>query len=321
MTTVNSTINTIAAGGASKGQQGRSNSTSIAPWSLQPVGINNTAPGLAEIQKAERRERRADQQRQQEQLDKQMRATAAAAAEANDALLKWQASAAPAQVMSLADIQAEEAKRLASDLIEQQRRREHEQNQQAAPQVGLNVSSGLANIWGNANKAWSGSTSSVTAVTGSCLWDDTVPTIGATTAASVLAAGLPAGTTSINNKQPSQPKSSCTNLSSPRNLRKSLTLPAMQSVSISKNSKSIQSQQQSDKNKVVINKGTSKITSSGDDKKSIAKNQQLSSDTSSSSKINEYENEFTLWCMKSLDNMSAKVDGKLYTYNYMETNV
>lgn len=320
MTTVISTIGTIAAGGTNKGQQGRSNLTSIAPWSLQPVGVNNTAPGLAEIQKAERRERRADQQRQQEQLDKQMRATAAAAAEANDALLKWQSSAAPAPVMSLADIQAEEAKRLANDLLEQQRRREHEQHQQAAPQVGLHVSGGLSNIWGNANKAWSGSvSSSVTAVTGSCLWDETVPTIGATTAATVLAAGLPSATTTINNKQSSQPKSSLTNLSSPRNLRKSLTLPAMQNVVISKNSKSaIQSQQQPDKNRVALNKGTSKITSGGDDKKSIAKIQQLSSDVSSSSKVSEFENEFTLWCMKSLDNMSAKVDGRLLIKNICE---
>lgn len=39
-----------------------------------------SAPGLAEIQKAERRERRADQQRHQELLDKQLRANAAAAA-------------------------------------------------------------------------------------------------------------------------------------------------------------------------------------------------------------------------------------------------
>jgi len=30
------------------------------------------------------------------------------------------------------------------------------------------------------------------------------------------------------------------------------------------------------------------------------------------SKVNEYESEFTSWCMKSLDNMSAKVDGKYF---------
>lgn len=283
------------------------------------MSVNNPAPGLAEIQKAERRERRADQQRQQEQLDKQMRATAAAAAEANDALLKWQASAAPAPVMSLADIQAEEAKRLANDLLEQQRRREHEHHQQAAPPVGFNLSSGgLTNIWGNANKAWSSGstvTSSVQAVTGSSLWNDPVPSSGcATTAASVLAAGLSPATTSgfnnnNNNKQPSQTKSSSVILSSPRNLQKSLTLPAMQSVTVSKNPKS---SVQSDRTKVALNKATSKMTTGGgDDKKSVAKNhQQLSSDTPTNSKISEYANEFTTWCMKSLDNMSAKVDGK-----------
>lgn len=336
MTTVISTVGPIATGGANNNNNKvRSHATSIAPWSLQSVSVNNPAPGLAEIQKAERRERRADQQRQQEQLDKQMRATAAAAAEANDALLKWQATAAPAPVMSLADIQAEEAKRLANDLLEQQRRREHEQQQQqqAAPPVGFNLSSsgGLSNIWGNANKAWSsGSTtntvhsSSVQAVTGSSLWNDPVPTsAGPTTAASVLAAGLPPVTTpgfnnNSNNKQPSQAKSSSVILSSPRNLRKSLTLPAMQNVTISKNSKS---SLQSDKSKVALNKATtSKITSGpGEDKKSsVAKQQQgPSADTPTNSKISEYANEFTTWCMKSLDNMSAKVDGEyieIYVY-------
>lgn len=331
MTTVISTVGPIATGGsgANNNNKGRSHATSIAPWSLQSVSVNNPAPGLAEIQKAERRERRADQQRQQEQLDKQMRATAAAAAEANDALLKWQATAAPASVMSLADIQAEEAKRLANDLLEQQRRREHEQQQQqqqATPPIGFNLSSGggLSNIWGNANKAWSsGSTntvhsSSVQAVTGSSLWNDPVTTsAGPTTAASVLAAGLPPVTTpglNNNNKQPSQTKSSSVILTSPRNLRKSLTLPAMQNVTISKNSKS---SLQSDKSKVALNKATtSKITSgAGEDKKSsVTKNNQqqqgLSADTPTNSKISEYANEFTTWCMKSLDNMSAKVDGK-----------
>lgn len=294
--------------------------------------MNTIAPGLAEIQKAERRERRADQQRQQEQLDKQMRANAAAVAEANDALLKWQASPAPAPVMSLVEIQAEEAKRLANEMIEQQRRREQEQHQQqqATVSTSLSVSGALSNIWGNANKAWTGAsvvTNSSSVVASVGLWDDSTHSL------SVLPAAAPSkyvnlGTTTTvasvlataNKQQSNQLQQAktiqSTILPSPRNLRKSQTLPAMQNVVLSKNAKttSTVNSQQQDKTKLITSKTTSsKATSSGTADDNNKKSVQLkSSDASSSqSKISEYENEFTTWCMKSLDNMSAKVDGKL----------
>ncbi|XP_064537540.1 GIGYF family protein Gyf [Drosophila montana] len=318
------TGNKATSGGKIEQQANRSHGTSVAPWSLQAPSVNSAAPGLAEIQKAERRERRADQQRQQEQLDKQMRATAAAAAEANDALLKWQASPAPAPVMNLVDIQAEEAKRLANELLEQQRRREHEQqqHQQVALATSLSVSGGLSNIWGNTNKAWSGPVSNQTnqTATNTGLWDDQTPApappkyvnLGATTAASVLAAGSPATSKQQSHTQ-AKPVGGI--LPSPRNLRKSQTLPTMQNV-LSKTARaasgqSSQHQQQEKNNKVAPpTKATPKISGS-EDKKSNSKVQPQSSSSSgdaSSSKVNEYENEFTTWCMKSLDNMSAKVD-------------
>ncbi|EDW10895.1 GIGYF family protein Gyf [Drosophila mojavensis] len=299
--------------------------TSIAPWSLQTPSVNNTAPGLAEIQKAERRERRADQQRQQEQLDKQMRATAAAAAEANDALLKWQASPAPTPVMSLVDIQAEEAKRLTNELLEQQRRRDHEQQQQQQHQVMLSAnlivsgSSGLSNIWGSANKAWSATGSP--APIGPGLWDEaTLVQSGAAntkyvppTAASVLAAGLPVAVASTSKPQSqTQLKSTAGGIAmpSPRNLRKSQTLPTMQNV-ISKSVKTAtgQSSQQTDKNnKTVSSKSAIKLSVSEERKSAVKSTSQQLSGDASNSKVNEYESEFTSWCMKSLENMSAKVD-------------
>ncbi|XP_015044406.1 GIGYF family protein CG11148 [Drosophila pseudoobscura] len=295
----------------------RSAATSIAPWSLRSPKANSAAPGLAEIQKAERRERRADQQRQQEQLDKQMRASAAAAAEANDALLKWQAAPAPAPVMSLADIQAEEAKRLANELMEQQRRREVEQ-QQAAIASNVGGTCGLSNIWGTANKAWNASTSSSLSLsTGTRLWDDpSSPSVnqiilqpsasasgaGPITAAAVLVAGLHlAEKHSIH----AQPKST-TVLESPRNLRKSQTLPSMQNVT--KTTKAVGGQLQ-EKNKTSQVRPNPKAAPTAaeekdKDRKSIGKG----SIDQASNKVNEYENEFTSWCMRSLDNMTAKVD-------------
>ncbi|KAH8307797.1 hypothetical protein KR044_004432 [Drosophila immigrans] len=301
----------------------RPQSTSMAPWSLQPPSINAVAPGLAEIQKAERRERRADLQRQQEQLDKQIRANAAAAAEANDALLKWQASPAPAQVMSLVDIQAEEAKRLANELIEQQRRqREHEQQQHsiAVSSNNMGVSGALPNIWGNANKAWSGGSvvtnSSSTATNNSVMWDDTnVPQTPSKSASVGPSAASVLATVQQTIHKPqvqAQPKTSGMLPTTPRNLRKSQTLPVMQQQNVL--SRNVKAQvHQVDKNKIVQHKTTiSKPSSSGnEDKKSNAKSQQHSSSDSGlshKSTISEYENEFTIWCMKSLDNMSAKVD-------------
>ncbi|KAH8384334.1 hypothetical protein KR093_001932 [Drosophila rubida] len=302
----------------------RPQSTSVAPWSLQSPSLNAVAPGLAEIQKAERRERRADLQRQQEQLDKQIRANAAAAAEANDALLKWQASPAPAQVMSLVDIQAEEAKRLANELIEQQRRqRDHEQHTHATSVSANNIgaSGTLSNIWGNANKAWSSgsmvtnSTSSITS--NAIIWDDAmVPPIASkcvslsTSSASVLATVQQSTHKQL--QAQSQSKTIAALPTTPRNLRKSQTMPLMQHQNVLSKNVKIQVQQM-DKAKIVQNKSISKASPSGnEDKKSNPKSQHHFNNDSSlfhnKSTISEYESEFTIWCMKSLDNMSAKVD-------------
>ncbi|BFG06682.1 GIGYF family protein8 [Drosophila madeirensis] len=293
--------------------------TSVAPWSLRSPKASSTAPGLAEIQKAERRERRADQQRQQEQLDKQMRATAAAAAEANDALLKWQAAPAPAPVMSLADIQAEEEKRLANELMEQQRRREVEQQQQAAIVSNVGGTCGLSNIWGTANKAWSAPNSSLSLTTGGRLWDDANSTsvnpivlqpsasasgAGPVTAAAVLAAGLHSA-----EKHSVQAQTKSTAASdSTRNLRKSQTLPTMQNVV--KTPKAVGGQQQHpEKNKMSQIKASPKVAPTAtDEKDKERKSSSKGHMDQASNKVNEYENEFTSWCMRSLDNMTAKVD-------------
>ncbi|XP_022217346.2 GIGYF family protein Gyf isoform X1 [Drosophila obscura] len=298
----------------------RSAATSIAPWSLRSPKASSAAPGLAEIQKAERRERRADQQRQQEQLDKQMRATAAAAAEANDALLKWQAAPAPATVMSLADIQAEEAKRLANELMEQQRRREIEQQQQAAIATNVGGTCGLSNIWGTANKAWSASTSSsLSLATGARLWDDpnspsvnqivlqpsgSASATGPVTAAAVLAAGLLSAEKHNLNAQ----SKSTTALESPRNLRKSQTVPTMQNVA--KTTKAVGGPQQlPEKNKTIHIRASPKVApTAAEEKDKERKSSGKGPIDQASNKVNEYENEFTSWCMRSLDNMTAKVD-------------
>ncbi|XP_043947154.1 GIGYF family protein Gyf isoform X1 [Drosophila biarmipes] len=295
-------------------------STSVAPWSLQSPNSNNTAPGLAEIQKAERRERRADQQRHQELLDKQLRANAAAAAEASDALLKWQAAPAASPVMSLAEIQAEEAKRLANEIVDQQRRRELEQHQHVALSSAHVGTSGTTNIWGSANKAWNGSSLvpslPIRSNTGTGLWDEpsgssanngSGTSIGSTvTAAAVLVAGLNSANKA---NQPAQNKSS-TSFASPRNLRKSQTLPAIHNTG--KTTKSATGQQQ-EKQKLIQVRACSKVAIASTEekdkeRKSNAKSHVPQSTDATISKVNEYEGEFTSWCMKSLDNMSAKVD-------------
>ncbi|KAH8385440.1 hypothetical protein KR009_007705 [Drosophila setifemur] len=292
-------------------------STSVAPWSLRSPN-SNTAPGLAEIQKAERRERRADQQRHQEQLEKQMRANAAAAAEANDALLKWQAAPASAPVISLAEIQAEEAKRLTNDVLEQQRRRDQEQQQHVAIPSSV-MASGMPNIWGSSSKAWSATCAPPSLpITTTGLWDEPNATVfkpnslhgcstncSNVTAAAVLASGN-------KNNLHSQNKSAIA-VAPHRNLRKSQTLPAMHNTG--KTSKSVSAQQhQQEKVKVGQIRVSPKVaaTSVEDkdrDRKSIGKSHgQLNTTGEIGSKVNEYENEFTNWCIKSLDSMSTKVD-------------
>ncbi|XP_016994862.1 GIGYF family protein Gyf isoform X2 [Drosophila takahashii] len=298
--------------------------SSVAPWSLQSPNSNSTAPGLAEIQKAERRERRADQQRHQELLDKQLRANAAAAAEANDALLKWQAAPASAPVMSLAEIQAEEAKRLANELVDQQRRRELEQHQNATLPSAVVGSSGTTNIWGSANKAWSGSSVAsslpLRSNTGTGLWDEpnasgtnqTLYGSGSSSSNTVTAAAvLVAGLNSANKTHQQTQNKSGTSFASPRNLRKSQTLPAIHNAG--KTTKNAPGQQQQEKQKITTVRAGSKVAvASVDDKdkekKSNVKSQVQQVADQTISKVNEYENEFTSWCMKSLDNMSAKVD-------------
>ncbi|XP_017019119.1 GIGYF family protein Gyf isoform X2 [Drosophila kikkawai] len=274
--------------------------TSLAPWSLARSSNSNStvAPGLAEIQKAERRERRADQQRHQEQLDKRSRANAAAQAEANDVLLKWQSVAStPMPVMSLAEIQAEEAKRLTSEL-----RRDIELQQHlgtgSLPGGASSAASGgggstMSNIWGNVNKAWSGA-SPLTLSGSSGLWDETLGNhhqnsyYGGGGASSTAASTAPRSSSILQ----TQNRSNTNPQTSPRNLRKCQTLPA------------IKPQNQSEK--VKPNKKT--VAASTEEKDKDRKPQFKGQADPSVSKVHEYENEFTNWCIKSLDNMSAKVD-------------
>ncbi|XP_052854923.1 GIGYF family protein Gyf isoform X1 [Drosophila gunungcola] len=295
---------------------------SVAPWSLQSPNSKSTAPGLAEIQKAERRERRADQQRHQELLDKQSRANAAAAAEANDALLKWQAAPAATPVMSLAEIQAEETKRLTNDLLDQQRRRELEQHQHAPLQSASVGASGTSNIWGSANKAWSGASGApllpLRSSTGAGLWDEPSASgtnqsqglfgTGTTSGGSVTAAAVLAGALSSASKTNPHDQKQSVAFASPRNLRKSQTLPAIHNTG--KATKTAQGQQQQEKPKSdQIRAGSKGAATSTDDKDKERKSKaQQGPSEHATSKVNEYENEFTSWCIKSLDNMSAKVD-------------
>ncbi|KAH8256443.1 hypothetical protein KR032_007294 [Drosophila birchii] len=275
--------------------------TSIAPWSLaRSSNANSTvAPGLAEIQKAERRERRADQQRHQEQLDKRSRANAAAQGEANDVLLKWQSvTPTPIPVMSLADIQAEEAKRLTNEL-----RRDIEQQHQhlgtgslpggASTAAAGGAGATMSNIWGNVNKAWSGA--SPLALSGSSsLWEETLSNQHQTSYYAGGGGSSTAASTATRSSSilQAQNKSNTNPQTSPRNLRKSQTLPV------------IKPQNQPERVKPKQKAVTASIEEKDKDRKPQFKAQA----DSSISKVNEYENEFTNWCMKSLDNMSAKVD-------------
>ncbi|KAH8325448.1 hypothetical protein KR074_003059 [Drosophila pseudoananassae] len=289
---------------------------SVAPWSLSSSNSNSTAPGLAEIQKAERRERRADQQRHQEQLEKQMRENAAAAAEANDALLKWQAAPTSAPVMSLAKIQAEEAKRISID-NDQQRRRENDQPHHS-PVPSIVGASGLSNIWGSSNRAWSANCTSPIPLATSGLWDEHKASLtnetslhGSRTSSSCTVSMASAISSSTKNNVQTQSKT-INAVSSLRKLRKSQTLPV-----INNTEKMCRALPGSEKNKSKISqiRVNQKVAASGfddkdKDKKSNSKNclGPQSSTDHKSTKVNEYENQFTNWCIKSLDNMSSKVD-------------
>lgn len=289
----------------------RSPVISVAPWSLRSSNSNSTAPGLAEIQKAERRERRADQQRHQEQIEKQIRANAAAAAEANDAMLKWQAAPTSAPVMSLAEIQAEEAKRLANDLLEQQRRREIDQLHHSP--VPSTVGNPGLSIWGSSNKAWIANCTSPMPSAG--LWDEPKVSVtnqtslhGSSTSSTSTIAMTSAISSSTKNNIQTHNKTANT-VPTLRNLRKSQTLPVMNNTG-----KIYKALPSSEKNKLSQMRVNQKVTASSfddkdnKDRKSNSKGQGQQSSTDQS-KANEYENEFTNWCIKSLDNMSSKVDG------------
>lgn len=212
--------------------------------------------------------------------------------------------------MSLAEIQAEEAKRLTNEL-----RRDLELQQQqhlgvgslpggasgAAPGGGTTMS----NIWGNVNKAWSGASPLALSGSSSGLWDETSSNHHP---ASYYGGGSSsaASTTKSSSILQAQNKSITNPITSPRNLRKSQTLPAINN----SGKATIKLQNQTEKVKLKQKTVATSIEEKDKDRKPQFKGQA----DPSISKVTEYENEFTSWCMKSLDNMAAKVDGK---YKYL----
>ncbi|XP_017477314.1 PREDICTED: PERQ amino acid-rich with GYF domain-containing protein CG11148 isoform X2 [Rhagoletis zephyria] len=318
--------------------------SSIAPWSAQTnAAATKGGPCLAEIQKAERRERQIEQ-RQMELFVKRVRASAAAAAEAFDSMLKWNAPAKDVPVKNFAEIQAEEAKRLANEQLEMQRRKEQEQQQAAtATAISASSSAGLGSnsisaIW-SGTKVW-GSTST----TG--FWEEPIKFSAAVAAnnnlsSNTAAAGNSAGCSNNNNKhtptgQPKIPASIANTLvssnsgqhennqqiSATRNLRKSQTVSVMQNAATPNGKTSKVNIQQHHANTAKpgpSNKalppragGNNADSGAGVEKKGSNKNQQqnLSSGSSSASnnKRDDYENEFVAWCTKSLNNMNTKLD-------------
>lgn len=263
---------------------------------------------MAEIQKAERRERRADQQRQLEIQEKQMRAVAAAA-EAQDTALKW--NAAPLPVKSFAEIQAEEAKRLAHEQVELQRRREQESHNLTAfcsgsnnGASGGNSSSNISNIW-NGNKIWGSSTN-----TGG-FWEEPLKlnnkaaTTGLPNVNNVSSNTTTSQTANIQHKtitahqsnQASSTQQSTTN----KNVKKSQT---MQNTTAPTASSSVNCQKKTSSNNTTTTKSKSQ---NNENKKSAPK---------TNNKGDDYEAEFINWCTKSLNNMSTKVDGKCYIISF-----
>lgn len=267
-------------------------------------------PGLAEIQKAERRERRADQQRQLEIQEKQMRAVAAAA-EAQDTALKW--NAAPIPVKSFAEIQAEEAKRLAHEQMELQRRKEQETHNLAVFCSGSNIptgpsnsSSNISNIW-NGNKIWGSSSTN----TGG-FWEEPLKINNKS-----MSGGLPnvnnvtSNITAVTQTATTQQKTtavhqsnqaSATQQSLNKNVKKS---QSMQNTTSSTASSSLNCQKKTSSNNTTATKSKSQ-SGINENKKSAPKN------NNNNNKADDYEAEFINWCTKSLNNMSTKVDGKLF---------
>lgn len=298
--------------------------SSIAPWSAQTTSLGGTAgPSLAEIQKAERRERRADQ-RQMEILEKQLRATSTAAAEISDSFLKWNAS--PVPVKSFAEIQAEEAKRLASELIDMQRRKEQEQQSST---IGANInvsinpigagvnSTNLSAIW-SGSKVW-GSTSNAG------FWEEPIK-FSAALATNNNATILTTATTGRPQQTTQQKPQTSTNqqqnvASSNRNLTKSQTVSTMQNTSSLMSGSSNKSNQQPNSSSISVKPSQKQLKPNpSTEKRGIGKNQALNTPNNNIAALNkkdDYQNEFTGWCMKSLNGMNTKVDGmrnRLYIF-------
>ncbi|KAM7341295.1 GIGYF family protein Gyf isoform 2-T3 [Cochliomyia hominivorax] len=314
--TCNNTNNSNNVGNNQKSKEHVRIPSSVAPWSTQTMATKSQGPGLAEIQKAERRERRADQQRQLEMQEKQMRALAAAA-ETQDTVLKW--NAAPVPVKSFAEIQAEEAKRLVHEQMELQKRKEQETHNlitfSSASHVvpSTNNSSNISSIW-SGNKIWG-----TTAHT-SGFWEDPLklnnkPTgsVGLSSSCNAnnnLTAATVVSQSSTSSQKPSaaghqNPSSSSNQQSSNKNVKKNQTIPTVQnSASSPIPNIGINNQKKSSNNTASSKQPKSQKSdnSNHENKKFVPKN------NNTSNKGEDYESEFINWCTKSLNNMHAKVD-------------
>ncbi|XP_036232607.1 GIGYF family protein Gyf isoform X2 [Bactrocera oleae] len=312
--------------------------SSVAPWSTQSNSASlKGGPCLAEIQKAERRERQMEQ-RQMEMFLKRVRASATAAVEAFDSMLKWNAPVKDVPVKSFAEIQAEEAKRLANEQIEMQRRKEQEQQQVTAAMSATSNAGGGSNnisaIW-SSTKVW-GSTST----TG--FWEEPIKFSAAVTANSNSGGGLPVAFSSINNTISKQSSTGQQKLSSSasagnatitasgpianqqqnasRNLRKSQTVSIMQSAGTQNGKSSKNNNQQPSNNagkpgppnKTLLRAiGNNVDGGIGADRRALTKNQSNIGScraTAPNNKRDDYETEFIAWCTKSLNNMNTKLD-------------
>ncbi|TMW47300.1 hypothetical protein DOY81_007620 [Sarcophaga bullata] len=292
--------------------------SSVAPWSTQTMTSKLQGPGLAEIQKAERRERRADQQRQLEIQEKQMRALAAAA-EVQDTVLKW--NAAPVPVKSFAEIQAEEAKRLAHEQMEIQKRKEQDAHSNVTAfssgtsslSGALSSSSNMASIW-SGNKIWG------TPANTAGFWEEPFKynnkSVGSGLSNSNNINNCNVTATLIASQSPTTQKSTTSQTPtisasqqqmSNKNIKKSQSVAVMQNASTPPNGSGASSNQKKS-NSSRSNKPKSQISDnngSGNEKKSAHKN---NNNTNSANKCDDYEAEFVNWCTKSLHNMNAKVD-------------
>ncbi|XP_050339543.1 GIGYF family protein Gyf isoform X1 [Bactrocera neohumeralis] len=305
--------------------------SSVAPWSAQSNAASlKGGPCLAEIQKAERRERQMEQ-RQMEMFLKRVRASATAAVEAFDSMLKWNAPVRDVPVKSFAEIQAEEAKRLANEQTMMQRRKEQEQQQATVAMSATSNAGGGPNnisaIW-SSTKVW-GSTST----TG--FWEEPVKFSAAVAANNNSSRGIPySSKQSSTGQQKVSPSGSACNttvaVSGPianqqqntlRNLRKSQTVSIMQSAG-TQNDKSSKNNNQQPSNNAGKPGPTNKTQSqkasgnnadggSGADKRAFTKNPSNNGSsrvTAPNNKRDDYETEFIAWCTKSLNNMNTKLD-------------